>query len=47
LKKFGKKKIPEDWRKGLLFKLLKKGNVINCSNWGGITLLSVISKLFS
>jgi hypothetical protein len=41
----GKKK-PEEWRKGLLFKLLKKENVLNCSNWRGITLPSVISKIF-
>jgi hypothetical protein len=39
--------IPEEWRKGLLFKLPKKGNVLNCSNRRGITLLCVSSKIFS
>jgi sorting nexin-29 len=39
--------VPEEWRTCLLFKLPKKGNVLNCSNWRGITVLSVISKIFS
>jgi hypothetical protein len=26
-------KIPEEWRKSFLFKLPKKGSVLNCSNW--------------
>jgi hypothetical protein len=39
--------IAEEWSTGLLFKLPKKGNVFKCSNWRGITLFSVISKIFS
>jgi sorting nexin-29 len=42
-----REKIPKVWRKSLLFKLPKKGNVLNCSNWRGITLLSVSSKILS
>jgi hypothetical protein len=39
--------IPEEWRMGLLFKLPKKGNVLNCSNWRGIAFLPLINKIFS
>ena len=38
--------IPEDWSKGLIVKLPKKGNIQFCDNWRGITLLSVPSKVF-
>ena len=38
--------IPKDWSKGLIFKLPKKGDLGNCDNWRGITLLSVPSKIF-
>ena len=33
------------WRKGLIVKLPKKGNLKECKNWRGITLLSVVSKI--
>ena len=38
--------IPQDWDIGLIVKLTKKGNLQNCDNWRGITLLSVPSKAF-
>uniref|UniRef100_A0A915J4E2 Reverse transcriptase domain-containing protein n=1 Tax=Romanomermis culicivorax TaxID=13658 RepID=A0A915J4E2_ROMCU len=38
--------VPEDWRKGAIVKLLKKGNSSECTNWRGITLLSVPGKEF-
>ena len=38
--------IPDDWDKGLIVKLPKKGNLQNCDNWRGITLLSIPSKVF-
>ena len=38
--------IPEDWTKGLIVTLPKKGNLQFCDNWRGITLLSVPSKVF-
>ena len=38
--------IPEDWCKGLIVKLPKKGDLQNCDNWRGITLLSIPSKVF-
>ena len=36
--------LPEDWQKGLIIKLPKKGDLSNCDNWRGITLLSVPGK---
>ncbi|CAH1266510.1 Hypp3401 [Branchiostoma lanceolatum] len=38
-------RIPLDWRKGILVKLPKKGDLTQCKNWRGIMLLSVASKL--
>ena len=38
--------ISNDWTKGLIFTLPKKGDLGNCDNWRGITLLSVPSKIF-
>ena len=37
---------PTGWNKGLVVKLRKKGNLRECTNWRGITLLPVISKIF-
>jgi hypothetical protein len=39
--------MPNDWRCGLLVKLLKKGDTANCDNWQSITLLSVPSKVLT
>ena len=39
-------KIPEEWSKGLLIKLPKKGDLSYCKNWRGIMLLSMASKVF-
>ena len=38
--------IPKDWSKGLISKIPKKGDLSNCDNWRGITLLSIPSKVF-
>ena len=37
--------IPTSWRRGLIIKLPKKGNMKNCKNWRGITLLSIVAKI--
>ena len=37
---------PKSWSKGLIVKVPKKGNLRECMNWRGITLLPVISKIF-
>lgn len=39
--------IPDNWRKGVIVKLPKKGDLSDCNNWRGITLLSLTSKIFS
>ena len=38
---------PESWSEGLIIPLHKKGSVDSVENYRGITLLSVISKLFT
>ena len=38
-------KTPRKWRKELIVRLLKKGNLKECTNWCGITLLSVVIEL--
>ena len=48
---FGKiwreEKIPNDWKDGHLIKLPKKGDLSNCCNYRGITLLSIPGKVFN
>ena len=39
--------IPEDWKEGHLIKIPKKGDLTKCSNYRGITLLSVPGKVFN
>ena len=39
--------IPTTWFEGNVIILPKKGDLTNCNNWGGITLLSIRSKIFS
>ena len=38
--------IPKDLSKGLISKIPRKGDLSNCDNWRGITLLSIPSKVF-
>ena len=46
IKKKNAESIPEDWCRGLIIKLPKKGDRTQCTNWRGVTLLSVPSKIF-
>ena len=39
--------VPEEWRKGMIVKLPKKGSFSNCINWRSITLLSIPGKVVS
>ncbi|XP_065261983.1 uncharacterized protein LOC135879876 [Emys orbicularis] len=39
--------IPADWKEGYLIKIPKKGDLSNCANCRGITLLSVPGKVFN
>jgi len=38
--------VPDDWRKRVIIKLPKKSDISDCSNWRGITLMSVPGKVF-
>ena len=38
-------RAPQSWKRGLIVKLPKKGNLKDCKNWRGITLLPVVSKI--
>jgi len=38
-------KIPEDWEEGLIIKIPKEGDLPNCNNWRGVTLLSIPNKI--
>ena len=37
---------PKVWKKGLVVKVFKKGDLRKCNNWRGVTLLPVNSKIF-
>lgn len=39
--------MPEDLKTGLIVRFAKKGDLSDCNNWRGITLLSLTSKVFS
>lgn len=39
--------VPGDWKRGIIVRIPKKGNLSECSNWRGITLLSVPGKILS
>ena len=42
---WSKEKVPEAWKKEIIVKLPKKGDLRQCSNWRGIDLLSVRGKI--
>ena len=33
--------VPDVWRRGSIYRLTKKGDLENCDNWRGVTLISV------
>ena len=39
--------VPSDWKRGIIIRIPKKGDLSECSNWRGITLLSVPGKVLS
>ena len=48
LEKIGEEeKFPEDWEEGLINKTPKKGDLLNCNNWRGVTFLSIPSKFLT
>jgi hypothetical protein len=42
-----KETFPKEWKEGIIIKVPKKGDLSQCRNWWGITLLAVISKIFN
>ena len=44
---WSEQKMPEEWKKGLLIKLPKKGDLSYCKTWRGIVLLNMASKCFA
>ena len=42
-----KEEIPDDWNRGLLVKLTRKGDLSRCGNWRGIMLLTIPSKVLT
>ena len=43
---WSEEQVPEEWKKGLLIKLPKKGDLSHCKNWRSIMLLNMASKVF-
>nr|KAG5694374.1 hypothetical protein BaRGS_002228 [Batillaria attramentaria] len=42
-----KEEVPAHWKEGIVIKLSKKGDLRDCSNYGGIMLLSVPGKVLN
>ena len=42
-----KQEVPSEWKDGIIIPLPKKGDLSDCNNWRGITLLSVPGKVFA
>ena len=38
-------KVPHKGKRGLIIRIPKKGNLRECTNWRGVTLLPVFSKI--
>ena len=44
---WNEEKVPLSWKESQIVKIPKKGNLTECNNWRGISLLSVPGKIFS
>ena len=47
MKIWEQEQVPSDWKEGYLIKIPKKGDLSSCSNYRGITLLSIPGKVFN
>ncbi len=43
---WNEEKVPDTWKRGIIVKIPKKGDLSLCGNWRGINLLSVPGKIF-
>jgi len=41
-----KEMFPKEWKEGIIINVPKKGDLSQCRNWRGVTLLAEISKIF-
>ena len=41
------KRVPKDWVDAVLVPIPKKGDLSNCDNWRGISLLDVVGKVIA
>jgi hypothetical protein len=39
--------VPDEWNHGVIVKIPNKGNLNECNNWRGITLLYILSKIMA
>jgi len=44
---WNKEELTEEWKGSITLPIYKKGDIIDCSNYGGISLLSTICKVLS
>jgi hypothetical protein len=44
---WNEERFPSDWEESIIVKIPKKGDLSNCSNWRGTTLLATVSKFFN
>ena len=41
------KNVPDDWERGIIVPIHKKGSTMDCSNYRGISLLSIPGKVYA
>lgn len=44
---WNEERVPNKWRDALFVPIVKKGDLMKCDNWRGISLLNVMGKLLA